>query len=51
MVAYGIRFDFEVPEIHERQFGPFGPGFGRPSCGFAAAGQFSSLLSFLVCLT
>ena len=24
-VAYGLRFDFEVPEIHERQFGAVWP--------------------------
>ena len=46
-VAYGLRFDFEVPEIHERQFGAVWPWvWASKLVVLAAAGQFSSLLSF-----
>ena len=47
-VAYGLRFDFEVPEIHERQFGAVWPWvWAAKLVVLAVAGQFSSLLSFL----
>ena len=45
--AYGLRFDFEVPEIHERQFVAVWPWvWASKLVVLAAAGQFSSLLSF-----